>query len=110
MRKIKNNVFLVLALLPLVSYLLCIFRGGSVPEFVNTVQTAFGDFGAFFKPIIAPLLMNLVNLSDSAGVSFFSWLIGYYITLLLVYLVFSLFTFLITMFMDKVDSIKGGRR
>lgn len=110
MRKIKNNVFLVLVLLPLVSYLLCIFRGGSVPEFVSTVQTAFGDFGAFFKPIITPLLTNLVKLSDSVGVSFFSWLIGYYITLLLVYLVFSLFTFLITMFMDKVDSIKGGRR
>lgn len=110
MRKIKNNVFLLLALLPLLSYLLCIFRGGSVPEFVSTVQTAFGDFGAFFKPIITPMLTNYVALSDNAGVAFFCWLIGYYITLLLVYLVFSLFTFLITMFMDKIDSIKGGRR
>ena len=94
MRKIKNNVFMVLALLPLVSYLFCVFRGGSVPEFVTTVQTAFGDFGAFFKPIITPLLTNYVALSDNAGVTFFCWLIGYYITLLLVYLVFSLFTFL----------------
>ena len=110
MRKIKNNVFMLLALLPLVSYLLCVFRGGSVPEFVTTVQTAFGDFGAFFKPIITPLLTNYVALSNNAGVAFFCWLIGYYITLLLVYLVFSLFTFLITMFMDKIDSIKGGRR
>lgn len=96
MRKIKNNVFLLLALLPLLSYLLCIFRGGSVPEFVSTVQTAFGDFGAFFKPIITPMLTNYVALSDSAGVSFFCWLVGYYITLLFVYIVFSLFTFLIT--------------
>lgn len=110
MRKIKNNVFLLLALLPLISYLFCVFRGGSVPEFLTTVQTAFGNFGMFFKPIITPLLTNYVALSDNAGVTFFCWLIGYYITLLLVYLVFSLFTFLITMFMDKIDSIKGGRR
>lgn len=81
-----------------------------VPEFVSTVQTAFGDFGAFFKPIITPMLTNYVALSDSAGVSFFCWLVGYYITLLFVYIVFSLFTFLITMFLDKIDSMKGGRR
>lgn len=77
MRKIKNNVFMVLALLPLVSYLLCVFRGGSVPEFVTTVQTAFGDFGSFFKPIITPLLTNYVALSDNVGVTFFCWLISW---------------------------------
>ena len=109
MRKIKNSVFMLLALLPLVAYLLCVFRGGSVPDFVATVQAAFGKFGMFFEPIITPLLSNFVSLSDSAGITFFSWLIGYYISLLFVYVVFSLFSFLITMFLDKIDSIKGGR-
>lgn len=110
MRKIKNNVFMVLALLPLVSYLLCIFRGGSVPEFVSTVQTCIRRFRRVLQAIITPMLTNYVTLSDSAGVLFFCWLVGYYITLLFVYIVFSLFTFLITMFLDKIDSMKGGRR
>lgn len=110
MRKIKNSVFMLLALLPLASYLLSIFRGGSVSEFVTTVETAFGTYGGFFEPIITPLLTEFVSLSDSAGVAFFSWIIGYYITLLFVYIVFSLFTFLITIFLDKIDSMKGGRR
>ncbi len=109
MRKIRNNVFMILAVLPLLTYLLLVFRDGTAPAFLGTVTDAFGHFGNFFTPIITPLLTNFVALADPAGVATFAWIIGYYITLLFVYLVFSLFTFLITMFMDKVDSIKGGK-
>ncbi len=109
MRKIKNNVFLLLALLPLATYLFVVFRSGTAPDVLVTLENAFGSFGAFFEPIITPLFTEFVEITDSAGVALLSWCIGYYIALLFAYLVFSLFTFLITMFMDKVDHIRGGR-
>lgn len=108
MRKIKNTVFMLLAVLPLAAYLFAVFRSGTTPDFLGTVTAAFGDYGAFFEPIISPMLANFVSLASSEGIALFAWLIGYYVSLLLVYLIFSLFTFLITMFMDKIDSIKGG--
>lgn len=110
MRRIKHTVFMILALLPLAAYLFGVFRSGTVSDFLSTVQTAFGDYGEFFEPMITPLLTDFVALADTTGVAVFGWLIGYYITLILVYLVFSLFTFLITIFMDKVDKIGGNRR
>lgn len=110
MRRIKHTVFLILALLPLAAYLFAVFRSGTVPGFLTTVETAFGDFGGFFEPLITPLLSELVELTDTTGVAVFAWIIGYYVVLILVYLVFSLFTFLITIFMDKVDRIGGNRR
>ena len=110
MRKIKNNIFLALALLPLVAYALSIYRTGTVGQFVPMVTFALGDFGMFFVDIITPLLSEFVSLADSPGIQFFAWIIGYYVTLIFVYLVFSLFTFLVTLFMDKIDSMKGGRR
>ena len=98
---------MVLALLPFLVYLLMVFRTGELPSFVPAVTDVLGKFGGFFTPILTSLLSDLVDLSDASGIVFFSWLVGYYVVLLLVYLVFGLFTFLITMFMDKVDSIKG---
>ena len=85
------------------------FRTGEVPSFVSSVETVFGSYGSFFTSIITPLFTSVgVVLCDSSALSFMSWLIGYYVCLILLYLVFSLFTFLITMFMDKIDSIKGN--
>lgn len=108
MRKLKNKIMLVIAILPLGAFLLAVFRTGNVPNFLTLVQTAFGDFGAFFEPLIAPLLMEFVAITDSAGVALLSWVIGYYVALLFAYIVFTLFTCLITIVMDKIDKI-GGR-
>ena len=109
MRKIKNKIMLILAALPFLTYLLVVFRSGEAPEFLLTLEATFGHFGMFFEPLITPLLTEFVALTDTVGVAIFAWFIGYYVTLILVYLVFSLFTFLITIFMDKIDAIKGGR-
>ncbi len=110
MRKIKNNVFMVLALLPLLTFLLMIFRNGTSPNFLQVLTDTFGDFGMFFRPILTPVLTDFVQLTDEAGVALFTWLIGYYITLLFVYIIYNLFTLLITICMDKIDNIKGGFR
>ena len=109
MRKIKSNTMLLFALLPVLTFLLVIYRSGEAPEFLSTLESTFGHFGMFFEPLLTPLLMEFVPLTDTVGVSICAWIIGYYVTLILVYLVFSLFTFLITIFMDKVDKIKGGK-
>ena len=108
MRKIKNNVMLIIAILPLGAFLLAVFRSGNVPNFLTLVQTAFGDFGAFFEPLLMPLFTKFVALTDGAGVALMSWIIGYYVALILAYIVFTLFTCLITLVMDKIDKI-GGR-
>ena len=108
MRKIKNNVMLILALLPLSAYLFSVFRLGEVTNFLEVVQAAFGDFGAFFEPILTPLLTEFVSITDAAGVELVSWIIGYYVTFLLAYILYELFTFVITFFMNKIDNIKGG--
>ena len=99
---------LIIALLPLAAFLLAVSRSGTVPNFLEVMTSAFGNFGAFFEPILQPLFINFVALSDGAGVALLSWLIGYYVALLFAYLVFSMFTFLITLIMDKFDKI-GGR-
>lgn len=109
MRRIRTKIFFCLAVLPLLVYVLTVFRSGTAGNFVLIMTTAFGGFGAFFVDLISPILLDLVPLSSEAAVQTFSWMIGYYVSLLLVYLIFSLFTFLITIFMDKIDSIKGGR-
>ena len=108
MRRLKNKVMLVLAVLPLLTYALVVFRSGVAPEFVTLMQETFGAFGAFFEPLFTPLLTEYVNLTSVEGVAFFSWIVGYYISLLFVYLIWSLFTFLITLFMDKIDKIGGN--
>ena len=108
MRKIKNNVMLIIAILPLGAFLLAVFRTGNVPNFLTVVQSAFGDFGAFFEPLLIPLFTEFVAITDSAGVALLSWIIGYYVALLFAYIVFTLFTCLITLVMDKIDKI-GGR-
>ncbi len=108
MRKIKSNIFFILAALPLLTYVIALCKLGEI-DFLTTATNAFGSYGEFFTPLITPLLTKFVPLADSAGVAVFAWLIGYYVTLLMVYLVFSLFTFLITLFMNKVDSMKGGK-
>ena len=69
MRRIKHTVFLILALLPLAAYLFAVFRSGTVPGFLTTVETAFGDFGGFFEPLITPLLSELVELTGYDGSS-----------------------------------------
>ncbi len=109
MRKIKRAVFTFLALFPLLVYLLALVRTGDVTSFTGMMATVLGSFGEFFSPLIEPLLTSFVPLADPTGVSVFVWLIGYYVTLLLVWIVFSLFTFLITLFTDKVESMRGGR-
>lgn len=108
MRKIKNNVMMLIAVLPIVAYLLSIFKTGTFPNFYDTVVNTFGDFGSFFYPIITPLLQGFVEIADSNGISLLGWFIGYYVALLFTLLLFELFTFVITFFMNKIDNIKGG--
>ncbi len=113
MRKIKNNVFMLFAVLPIAVFFTILGREmyyGNVVTFLEAVQPVLGDFGAFFEPIIRPLFMDFVALSDEIGVANFAWVLGYYVTLLFINVLWSLFTFLITIFMDKVDRIKGVRR
>jgi hypothetical protein len=108
---------MVLALLPLIIFILSVWgtaRNSEDPmscfSTAYDVWTAyFGSFDSFFEPILTSFLTSFVPLTDSLGVLVFSWLLGYYISLLLVYVVFSLFTFLVTMFLDKIDSMKGGK-
>ena len=107
MRKIRNNVMLIIALLPLLAYLFAVFRSGTVPNFLEVCQSSFGDFGAFFLPLLTPLFTSFVPLTDVAGVALLSWIIGYYIALLFTYIVFTLFTCLITLVMDKIDKLRG---
>lgn len=109
MRKIKNTVFLLLALMPILTYLLVVFRTGDATSFATVVQAAFGQYGGFFSDILSTMFSEGLNMADSAGVITFVWLIGYYISLILVYLVFSLFTFLLTVFSDRIDRIRGGK-
>lgn len=109
MRKLKNSVMLILALLPLITYCLSVYQTGNIISFVDAMELAFGEFGIFFVDIITPLLTSFVPLTNTAGVELFAWLIGYYVVLLFVTIVFNLFTFLVTMVMDQIDKIKGNK-
>ena len=108
MRKIRNNVMLIIALLPFLTYLFVVFRAGSAENFLEICRYAFGDFGAFFLPLLTPLFTSFVALTDGAGVELLSWIVGYYVALLFTYIVFTLSTCLITLVMDKIDKIRGN--
>lgn len=93
--------------MPPLAYLLVVFRSGEAPELLPTLQTVFGDFGAFFEPILTEFFNGFVNLADAAAISLIAWLFGYYVVLILVFVLFSLFTFLVTFFTDKIDRMRG---
>lgn len=108
MRRLKNKILLVLAVFPLLIYALSVFRTGELISFYDAVTPVLGDYGAFFEPAVTALLTNFVELANAAGVQLICWLIGYYTILLFAYILYSLFTFLITFFMDKIDKMKGN--
>lgn len=108
MRKIKNSVLLLFALLPFLVYLFYLIRTGEAPSVHTFLVSVLGDYSMFFFPKIV-FFRDSISLVDTAGAKIFSWFMGYYIFLIVMYVVFSMFTFLITMFLDKIDRIKGGR-
>lgn len=108
MRKIKNSVLLLFALLPFLVYLLYVIRTGETPSVHTFLVSVFGDYSMFFFPKLV-FFRDSIQLVDTVGARIFAWFMGYYIFLIVMYVVFSMFTFLITMFLDKIDRIKGGR-